>query len=100
MSSSDHVECQSLLELIAKLCCMYNRHGDGHEFNLDRIDQYNPNLYQMECDSGDLGDPLLISIMRQGSERDGLNVDRRGGTYSGGDCAPSNTDKTWSSNLF
>ena len=75
-------------------------HGDGHEFNLDRIDRYNPNLYQMECDSGDLGDPLLISIMRRGSERDGLNVDRRGGTYYDGNCDPDNRDKTWSSNLF
>jgi hypothetical protein len=35
----------------------------------------------LEADSGDLGDPLLISIMRSGSERDGLNVDRRAGTY-------------------
>lgn len=75
-------------------------HGDGHEFNLDRIDRYNPNLYQLECDSGDLGDPLLISIIRTGSGRDGLNVDRRGGTYINGDCDPDNRDKTWNSNLF
>jgi hypothetical protein len=78
----------------------YFSHGDGHIFNLNRIDMYNPNLYQMECDSGDLGDPLLISIIRNGSARDGLNVDRRGGTYSGGDCNPENRDKTWSSNMF
>eukprot|EP00804_Cyclotella_cryptica_P023840 CCRYP_018128-RA/>CCRYP_018128-RA protein AED:0.04 eAED:0.04 QI:874/1/1/1/1/1/3/451/571 len=75
-------------------------HGDGHKFNLERIDKYNANLYDLECDSGDIADPLLITITRSGSERDGLNVDRRGGRYPDGDCAPDNRDKTWSSNLF
>eukprot|EP00804_Cyclotella_cryptica_P005252 CCRYP_021229-RA/>CCRYP_021229-RA protein AED:0.15 eAED:0.27 QI:0/1/0.33/1/1/1/3/145/565 len=75
-------------------------HGDGHEFNLDRIDKYNANLYDLECDSGDIADPLLITITRSGSERDGLNVDRRGGRYPDGDCAPDNRDKTWNSDLF
>jgi len=75
-------------------------HGDGHEFNLDRIDKYNANLYDLECDSGDIADPLLITITRSGSERDGLNVDRRGGRYPDGDCAPDNRDKTWSSDMF
>ncbi len=75
-------------------------HGDGHEFNLDRIDKYNANLFDLECDSGDIADPLLITITRSGSERDGLNVDRRGGRYPDGDCAPDNRDKTWSSDMF
>jgi len=75
-------------------------HGDGHEFSLERVDRDNANLFDLECDGGMDADPLLISITRQGSNRDGLTVDRRGGRYSGGDCQPNNRDKTWSSNLF
>eukprot|EP00970_Alexandrium_tamarense_P013363 scaffold3345_cov109-Alexandrium_tamarense.AAC.2 len=47
-------------------------HGDGHEFSLERVDRDNANLFDLECDGGMDADPLLISITRQGSNRDGL----------------------------
>lgn len=73
-------------------------HGDGHDFELYRPDNSNPNLYALEVDGGDEADPLLISVVHDTVEDEfSFNIDARGGYYHSG-CDAGNAEKTWSSN--
>ena len=76
--------------------CLY-AHGDDHEFDIKRVDQDNANLVDLTCDSGELAEPILVSITRDSY---GLRVDRRGGRYENEQCEPQNRDKTWGSEPF
>jgi len=76
-------------------------HGDGHEFEVGYVDSNNRNLIQVQVDSGEIADPILVSIERDSSRsRDKMVIDRRGGRYKNGDCDPGQRDKTWSSNSW
>mmetsp|Transcript_13802 Transcript_13802/g.29078 ORF Transcript_13802/g.29078 Transcript_13802/m.29078 type:complete len:555 (-) Transcript_13802:239-1903(-) len=76
-------------------------HGDGHEFDVSYADTRNRNVIQIEADSGEKADPILLTITRESEDtKDGLIINRRGGRYAGGDCDPGNREKTWSSNSW
>ncbi len=64
-------------------------------------DSRNRNVIQIEADSGEKADPILLTVTRESEDTtDGLIINRRGGRYADEDCDPGNRDKTWSSNSW